>query len=209
MIRCDKPFVLYADCEVTYDGRASSTLRRGRYLIIRKNDGCLLIHNNSGNPAQNYQNANAQLTYDGRLLICKRKKESITITIYAIIEYIELSEWSDEEVKISKTEKELVDKIATDWNTIINIPVNDIVREYATYYGPIDLVGVSDDSHIVVEVKRGKVSLNHCSQLGRYHQYFVEKSMPCVAIIASPQISQKALRYLQSHGFRWICVNFN
>src|SRR5437764_15166834 len=37
-----EPFVLLADCEVVYEGRASSTLRRGHYLLIRKADRSFL-----------------------------------------------------------------------------------------------------------------------------------------------------------------------
>ena len=34
----DKPWAMFANCEVLYDGRASSTLERGNYLIVYKRD---------------------------------------------------------------------------------------------------------------------------------------------------------------------------
>lgn len=204
------PFVLYADCSVVYNGRACSTLERGRYLIIHKLDGTLLIHNANGNPPVNYQGSKATLSFDGSCLISHRKKESITVSINEVIEYHALSNWSVNAAVIRDTEKDLVDKLYDNWDAIIGISVVKKVREFATTHGPIDLVGITSDGlHCIVEVKRGKASLNHCSQLNRYYEHFAANYVRCEARLACPAIGVNALNYLKAHGYTWVHLDFD
>lgn len=210
MINAATSFILYADCEVTYRGRAKSTLQRGKYLIIRKDDGCLLVHNKNKSIPQNYQAAGATLKVDDNKLISTRKKETIEILLYEVLMHQELKEWSDSEVAVSDTEKDLVNKIRSNWDTIIGVPVINIVAEFVTSNGPIDLVGISKDGcHYIVEVKRGIASLNNASQLNRYYEYFAVNKILAQAMLVSPRISKNALKYLEDHGYKWIQVGFD
>jgi RecB family endonuclease NucS len=203
-------FALYAECSVIYEGRARSELARGRYLIVHKPDGVLLIHNATGTPPVNYQGSKSRLTIDGNVIISQRKSERLVITIDHVIHHVDLEEWSENSIIIRDTEKDLVDKIEANWNSIITLPVVRIEREYPTKYGPIDLVGISsDDVHVIVEVKRGKASLNHCSQLNRYNEHFLHYNMKCIARLASPQIGANALKYLKDHSYDWVRVDFD
>lgn len=209
-VDCNSAFILYADCSVIYDGRARSTLERGRYLIIHKSDGALLIHNGAANQPVNYQGSKAKLSVDGDLLISVRKKERLEICVHEVINHTSLTSWSMSEIVIRDTEHDLVKKIEQNWNDVIKIPVGRIEREFSTQYGPIDLAGISDDgTHVIVEVKRGKASLSHCSQLNRYNEHFTMKHIKCVCILASPQIGKNAHNYLRSHGYTWISVDFD
>ena len=210
MIKATAPFVLYADCEVTYKGRARSILQRGKYLIIHKGDGCLLIHNGYKSLPQNYQGPGASMVINGLELTSTRKKETINIAIHDIIMYQELDEWSNNLVMVSDTEKDLVTKIRANWKEIVGVSVVSITSEFATSNGPIDLVGIdADGRHYIVEIKRGVASLNNASQLNRYYEYFVENKISASAFLASPKISKNALKYLEDHGYKWIKVEFD
>ena len=209
MIDPNMPFVLYADCEVIYSGRAESVLDRGLYLIIHKSDGTLLIHSSIKNPPRNYQGPGAKLTYDNNILISKRKSETIHITIYDIVSYIPLLGWSDASVSISKTEKDLVQKLLNNWFDYFDANLEIIYTEYLTELGPIDLLGIdSDNTYHVVEAKRTTAVLSHCSQLNRYLESFYG-SHQTIGYIASPKISKSAMAYLEKHGHRWIQIDFN
>lgn len=74
MIDTDKPFALYAECSIIYDGRAYSTLANGRYLIIYKQDGSLLIHGGDLCKPRNYQGPGSILSYIDSKLISTNKK---------------------------------------------------------------------------------------------------------------------------------------
>lgn len=210
VINAQASFIMYALCEVDYVGRACSHLSLGRYLIIRKNDGSLLIHNGLGNPPQNYQGSKATLEVDGNNITSSRKKETIKIKLHEVFMYEELKEWSENEVEVKNTEKDLVNRIIDNWNEILKIPIKTIIREFPTKHGPIDIVGITDvGMHVIVEVKRGKASLNNCSQVNRYYEHFVEHGIDCMVKLASPSIGSNALSYLKKHGFEWIQVRFD
>lgn len=208
MIDPKSPFVLYADCEVVYSGRAESTLDRGLYLVIHKSDGTLLIHSALKNPPRNYQGPGAKLSYNNNILISERKSETIHITLYNIISYTPLIGWSDAEVSISKTEKDLVRKLFDNWFDYFDVDLEMIYTEYPTDLGPIDLLGIdSYGVYHVVEAKRATAVLSHCSQLRRYLESF-HGLYNTVGYIASPKISKSAIAYLEKHGYKWIKIGF-
>jgi len=153
-------FVLYCSCDVIYDGRAYSTLERGNYLIIYKPDGSLLIHGSSKSTPRNYQSVGSkvdlQLERESEFgqhgtLISHNNNETITITIHHVIFIEYLSDWSDSEIVISKTEKELVDKLVANWSSHIKGKFTTIIRELKTPLGPVDVVGIEANCthHIV------------------------------------------------------------
>lgn len=209
MIDPNKPFALYANCEVRYSGRADSYLEAGRYLIIHKEDGTLLIHNAIKNPPRNYQGPGAKLTILSNKLISKRKAEIIEITIHDIIHYIPLAGWSNSGVSISKTERDLVNKLFLNWYDYIQADLELIYIEYQNDLGVIDMLGIdANNVHHVIEAKRITASLSHCSQLKRYLEYFNEHNVETVGYIASPKIGVNALNYLHKHGCKWIEIQF-
>lgn len=112
MIDPESSFIMYAECEVEYNGRAKSKLAKGNYLIVHKSDGTLQIHGSSKSPPINYQGPGAKLKVEGSRIISHRKSESIVITTSNIYQLTRLDAWSDNKAEISKTEKELVQKLS-------------------------------------------------------------------------------------------------
>lgn len=207
MININKPFILYATAEVVYDGRAYSILERGNYLIIYKDDGSIQIHGGNKIQPRNYQGAKSTIKLDGNILTSSNKKETIIINIYKIINISYLDNWSCNEINIRKTEKELANKIFINWCDYIDGDFEIIEREYKTDVGDIDLIGWAADLTIhVVEVKRKKASLSDCTQLLRYIEAIGGNS---IGYLASPEIGENALRYLNKHDLKWLYVDFD
>lgn len=205
-INVSKPFVLYAQCSVDYDGRASSHLDEGNYLIVRKTDGSLMIHGNTLCVPINYQGSKATLTKDGKKLISTRKKETITVHVSNIWWYEEVVDWSEGKISISKTEFQLRDKIAFNISALLNAKIVSCQTEAPTSVGTMDILAIDDKGQChIVEVKRGKANLAAVSQLKRYVDYYQLQS--CVGWLASPDISKNALKHLNDNGLKWLQVS--
>lgn len=204
------PFCLYALCSIVYDGRAYSTLERGNYLIVYKDDGSLIIHGADLCKPRNYLSAGSVVSIDGNTITSTNKKEKIIITIDEVVTYSSLHNWSNSKIALIKTEKELVDKIIKNWNSYFEEEFEWIKTEYQTAYGPIDIAGLSKSGVLyAVEVKRKKASISHGTQLKRYVDVLNDHCKNVIGILASPAIGDKTLAYLKKQGFRWLEVGFD
>jgi len=209
MIDVKAPFILYAQAEVFYDGRACSTLEIGNYLIIHKTDGALLIEASTKTTPRNYQGPGATLEQRAHILISRRKQETIKIVIHKLHSISYLSNWSASNIIITKTEKELVNKIIDNWADYVPGEFVTIQQEFPTLLGPVDIVGVDTNRlHHVVEVKRKNISVPHVSQLDRYISAIRDIGEDAVGYIAAPNIGKNALAYCATQGFQYIKVDF-
>src|SRR5215216_2718640 len=77
------PLVLQADCEVYYEGRASSALRRGHYLLIHKEDGSFQIHGSRLTVPLNYQPAGSRLYRTAEGYLCVSRREAMRVVVHA------------------------------------------------------------------------------------------------------------------------------
>jgi len=161
--------MLYINCEVIYEGRACSTLPRGNYLILIKEDNSVSIHASTKIAPRNCQQAGSEIIRNGNKLIFRNRGETITIIINKIHFTERPKDWSKEEITITKTEKELVDKLFYNWCDYFDGDFEFIYTEYGTELGSIDLLGIrSDLVYYVVEVKRRRCTINSVSQVKRY-----------------------------------------
>ena len=205
----DNNYILFANAEIIYEGRAHSFLELGNYLIIQKQDKSIQIHGSSKIPPKNYQGPGSSTTSIGNIIISKNKKETITIIIHKVISYTKLNYWSDNKLSINRTEKELVDKLIHNWSKYFGFDCKSIETEAETKYGKIDILGTDFDNHKhIVEVKRKKINISNCTQAKRYVEALKEDYTVC-GYLAAPSINDNALKYLDRHGFKFICVNWD
>lgn len=201
---------MYATCSVEYDGRASSILNKGNYLIMYKNDRSFSIHANDLNIPRNYMGCGTNISYEDNIITANNKKESIKIYLDTVIHFNVLNNWSHEKTVVYKTEKQLVDKL---YDNISNYVVGDIVnvvREFSTSYGPVDLVVITSDGvHHVFEVKRKKATVSNVTQLMKYNGWFVDNNLDNVSYLVAPTIADNALSYLHKHSFKYISIDFS
>ncbi len=200
----EKNSISIVDCSVEYNGRARSTLERGKYLIIYKGDGSVAIHGATKNKPLNYLGSNTNLTVETSTITWKTKKESITIQVYEMIHTHQLDLASNAPV-VTRTEKQLVDKLVANWETLIGRK-SEIVREKQTQHGPIDIYAVDQNGQVIVEAKRKNATLKDITQVLRYKEAF-EGTVECY--VAAPGISNKAAAYAEKHQVRFLQVNFD
>lgn len=204
MIEIKHAFLLYARASIEYAGRAKSSLEEGNYLIIRKNDGTLMIHGASLLTARNYQPAGARMTFGNNQFISIRKNEKIIITIHESIHYYEPQDWSICRPQMSMTERQLCKQITIKIEELLEDKILQVIPEYMTPYGPIDLLAInSENLHHVIEVKRGRAAISSCTQVKRYMQYLQEINKKVKGWVMSPAISSKALNYLNKNSLHW------
>ena len=209
MIDTSAPFFLFAQAEVFYEGRATSTLEIGNYLIIHKADGALLIEADTKTTPRNYQGPGAVLSRRGHVLVSTRKKETITIVIHKLHNIFYPAYWSSAEIIITRTEKDLVNKLIANWSDYISGDFVLIQTEFPTLLGPVDIVGVdTEGTHHVVEVKRKNITVPHVGQLSRYISAIYDTGETVIGYIAAPNIGKRASAYCESSGFNYIKIDF-
>lgn len=206
MLDINKPFCLFANCNVLYEGRASSILKDGNYLVIYKSDRSVQIHGATRIQPRNYQSANSVIDLHGNVLSFSNKKEKLLITINDIMFVSYLKELSNYEIEITRTEEDLVNKLFNNLSHYIDKEFAIIEREYQTGHGPVDLAGFTNDGEThLIEVKRGRATLTNCTQLKKY----IEAAGGNVfGHLASPSICSNAMTYLEKHSMNWIYVDF-
>lgn len=212
MIDTTRPYALFATCSVVYNGRATSTLPSGNYVVMRKADGSMSIHGSTLNTPRNYMGCNAQCQLVDGTLIFTLKKETIKVKIENIISIMYLDGWSDNPITISRTEKELSKKIFDNWGEYFTGEYFSLHLEYQSEVGIVDVLGSTIDSHYsIVEVKRKTANLAAVSQLRRYVEHFASlqgvKSVD--GCLAAPAISPNALKHLTSFGYRYLPIDFD
>lgn len=209
-ININLPFCIYCRCEVLYDGRATSTLELGNFLVIHKGDGSIQIQAGNKIFPRNYQGAGGKLEICDNTIISTRKRETIKIIVHEVHDQIYLTNWSLAEVAIIRTEKDLVNKLLRDWHDYIEGDFELIRTEFQTPLGPIDLAGVeANGDHHLVEVKRRNVSVQNVSQLNRYVSVLREQGKVVHGYIAAPRIGNNAIKYCESLGFEYLNVDFD
>lgn len=202
-------FVLYADCDVEYVGRARSKLARGNYLIIYKDDQSLLIHGADSIIPRNYQGAGTVLETTATTITAKRKSEIIKINIYNTIHEFKTENWSRLPIAIFDTEKELVQKLQDNISQYVVAKIVDVVREYKTPVGNIDLLVIDElDRYYVFEVKRKLANIAAASQLHRYIQYFQQNGIKCKGFLVAPAFGKSTVKLCSEYQFNLIQLAF-
>jgi len=203
------PFVAYARCAVTYDGRASSQLRVGNYLLVHKSDGSFLVHGSDLCTPLNYQPARSRLYRTPSGLVCRSKKERMVVTVEEYYFERQLAGWSDHKIAIVRTERELQAKLERELPALLpEYEITAVHREFATELGPVDLVAVDSRGwHHVVEVKRAQATVAAGVQLRKYVEVLAERGHTVRGYVAAPTIAPNALAYLTKRGFRYLAVS--
>lgn len=203
MITPDDAWVSYAHCEVLYDGRASSNLSIGNYLLVYKPDRSLSIHGGDKIGPRNYLGSGSRLTFVDNVITATKKKETVRIIIHQIHWLEPVHHWSISNIRITRTEQELVQKIVADPSEYLGFTPDSIVTEYRTSVGPIDIMAIKGSVTYPIEVKRKLISINNCVQLRKYLDVIEGEK---IGYVAGPGITDRAKAYCEKHGLRYFYV---
>ncbi len=190
-LTANKPFVAYAHCVVTYDGRAKSVSDPGTRLIIYKSDGSFLIHRGLKILPMNYNGPKSDLVISGNKLTSTSKSgEVIVVDVQDLIWYHTISDWSHTGISLVGTENDMRNYLIDNLYDLLEIEAKRVIKELPTKAGMVDLFveDVYGKQHCI-ELKRKRASISAIRQLETYMNYLDEPK----GYIVAPGLSAKAI----------------
>ncbi|MGQ4892131.1 MAG: endonuclease NucS [Candidatus Njordarchaeia archaeon] len=201
--------VIFANCEVNYEGRAKSTLSSGDRIIIIKPDGTLLIHEDSKRKPVNWQPPGSRIKAIKRgkkmYIVSRRDKPKETVEIQIDTVYVIMAAKVEKgRFKLYGSEKDLVDYVEKE-PEVIEEGLKILRREALTPYGYIDLVGEDQNGNtVIMEFKRGTANVSAVLQLMRYISFYEKHVKNKIrGIIVAPKITDNALFLLKTRGLEF------
>lgn len=194
--------ILNINGSVNYNGRASSILKDGDYVIIIKSDKSLQVQGAKYNKPLNYINYK-EIKIENNKIIAKSKKEEITITINKKY-WTQKVILSDNIPDLKNSESDLVEKLINNTNLITTDEILNLEREYKTKYGNIDVYIETKSNKYIIEVKRHRISINSCKQIQKYLE-----CINGIGILCAPKIISSALEYCNSNNLKYLKLDFD
>ena len=189
-------------CEITYQGRAQSSLSLGERLILLKPDGTLLVHTASKIKPVNWQPPGARFhagAEDGRVVITSRRgqpEEVVRIALHEVEAVQSFALRDDTDLALLGTELDLA-KVLEKHPHLVEPGFQLVQRERGNGRGPMDLYGLdAKGTRVVVELKRKAAGLKEAEQLRRYVERERAAKGKVRGILLAPAISPQARRYL-------------
>lgn len=205
---------LVGECEVEYDGRASSHLPPGERLVILKPDGTLLVHRDSQRKPVNWQppgsTHSARLDRDRLFIESARTSphEEIEIVFETVVQVsvLELDDASD--LALEGSEEDLRQRILEDPD-VLEDGFRAMATERETAAGAIDIYGEDvNGTPVAVELKRRRVGPDAVGQLNRYVEA-LERNRPgrsVRGILVAPSVTDRAERLLTSENLEFVSL---
>ncbi len=205
--------VVFATCEVDYDGRASGYLGPGDRIVIGKPDGTLLVHRPTGNDPVNWQPPGSTITatvVKGECTITARRSDPDEVVRVHLRSTYHLARYAADDtapLELSGTEADMHDYIL-EHPEEIEAGLRAIEHERDTPYGTIDVYAVDNDGRpVVIEVKRRQASLTHVDQLTRYMSQYRESNPDARGLLVAPAASDRVKRTLQDGDLEFVALD--
>lgn len=200
-----------ADCEVKYQGRATSTLHRGERLLMLKPDGTFLIHTAAKAKPVNWQPPGAifDARMDGDELIMtafRRKPEELVHVRFHDIKLLAAVPLRDDaDLALVGSEDDL-QRLLFEHPELVEEGFTPRRRERDSARGYYDLDGDDvEGRRVIIEVKRSTAGVKEAQQLWRY----VERLRGEVdadrvrGMLIAPRVAEKARGLLKDHALEW------
>jgi len=209
--------LVVGDCFVSYTGRASSKLPRGKRLLMIKADSSVSIHENRLVRPTNYMTTaktSCEIIENKKetmlKMISKNKtKETLEIIFYSIddIQIYDLPMSND--LRLSGSEKELNDALMDDLS-FLEPGLKPINQQQVFRKGVCDIIAEDKDGKLVViELKRRQADYGSVTQLKRYVEQVEKiKGKETRGILLAPDIRKSAMELLQSYGLEYYSYDF-
>lgn len=202
--------MLISRCAINYVGRAASKAGPAKRLIIIKEDGTVLVHEGKGREPINWQpKASIHfITSDDKIVLVARRakpKEELRIELLEN-PYVLITRLTTAKFTLFGSELDIVNEIAKNPG-LIEEGATLVSREVSTPHGRIDVVlRGKDGSLILVECKRSRADIDSAYQLKRYVDYYTKLGIKPRGVLAAPQISPQALKYLNKEGLKYVKI---
>ncbi len=209
---------LVGQCEVDYDGRASSYLPPGERLVILKSDGTLLVHRNEQRTPVNWQppgcRHDARIEDDHLIIhsIRTTPHEEVEITFKTVgqVSLLELDDASA--LALEGSEEDLRQRILEDPD-ILEPGFQPMMTERETSAGAVDIYGKdADGTPTIVELKRRRVGPDAVGQLNRYVTA-LERDLPgkrsVRGVLVAPSVTDRAEELLATEDLEFVSLTPN
>ncbi|HKC22573.1 MAG TPA: endonuclease NucS [Gaiellaceae bacterium] len=200
--------LVVARCEVVYTGRLSTVLPEATRLLLFKEDGSFLVHDDAGGYKPLNWMTPPTVVEDGDDVIVVRKRAGKTEDR---LEVRLLEVLSDVTHPLDATplekdgvERHLQEELAAQPEAL-GESLRLVRREWPTDIGPVDLMCKDDDGHwVAVEIKR-VATIDAVEQLGRYLERIELDA--CRGVLAAQTIKPQARTLAESRGIRCVEVD--
>jgi len=203
--------LLVARCEVRYSGRLNAVLPEAVRLLILKDDGSVLVHDDAGGyKPLNWMTAPTAVEDDGDTLIVRKPKTEDVLEIRLVEVLSDVTHDMGESAALQKdgVERDLQEQLAAQ-PTALGEELVLVKREWPTEVGPVDLMCKDAAGEwVAVEIKR-IATIEAVEQLTRYLDFIRRDPAKesCRGILAAQRLKPQAIALAESRGIRCVEVD--
>jgi RecB family endonuclease NucS len=198
--------LLVARCEVRYSGRLNAVLPEAVRLLILKDDGSVLVHDDAGGyKPLNWMSGATFIEQDGDRLVVRKPKAEDVLEIRLVEVLSDVVHDMGESAALQKdgVERHLQEELAAAPSSL-GEELTLVKREWATEVGPVDLMCRDEDGEwVAVEIKR-MGTIESVEQLSRYLGFIRADpaKSTCRGILAAQKFKPQAVTLAESRGIR-------
>ncbi|MGB8651381.1 MAG: endonuclease NucS [Mycobacteriales bacterium] len=200
--------LVLARCTVDYVGRLTAHLPEAVRLLVRKADGSVLVHADSGGykPLMWMTPPCSTLETDGLWTVTNKGGEQLVVTVHEVLSDVAHELGTDPGLVKDGVEKELQALLAEQCH-VLGEGFTLVQREYFTDIGPVDLLCKdASGAHVLVEVKR-HAEIDGVEQLTRYLQRVSTVLGEVQGILAAQSFKPQAKVLAADRGI--VCVQLD
>jgi RecB family endonuclease NucS len=198
--------LLVARCAVRYSGRLNAVLPEAVRLLILKDDGSVLVHDDAGGfKPLNWMTAPTFVEDQGERLVVRKLKTEDVLEIELVEVLSDVVHDMGESAALQKdgVERHLQEELAAA-PSALGEELMLVKREWSTEVGPVDLMCRDEDGEwVAVEIKRIG-TIEAVEQLTRYLAFIREDpaKAACRGILAAQKFKPQAVTLAESRGIR-------
>jgi hypothetical protein len=200
--------LLVARCEVVYTGRLSTVLPDATRLLMFKDDGSFLVHDDAGGykPLNWMTPPTVVEEADGSIVVRKRAGKTEDRLEVRLLEVLSDVTHALDATPLEKdgVERHLQEELAAQ-PAVLGDGLHLVRREWPTDIGPVDLMCRDEDgAWVAVEIKRVG-TIDAVEQLGRYLERIELDA--CCGVLAAQVIKPQARTLAEARGIRCVEVD--
>jgi RecB family endonuclease NucS len=203
--------LLVARCEVRYAGRLNAVLPEAVRLLILKDDGSVLVHDDAGGyKPLNWMTAPTVVEELGDTLVVRKPKteDVLEIRLVEVLSDVAHDMGGSAALQKDGVERDLQQELAAAPSSL-GEELTLVKREWPTDVGPVDLMCRDDGGEwVAVEIKRIG-TIEAVEQLTRYLAFIREDpaKRACRGILAAQKLKPQAIALAESRGIRCVEVD--
>jgi endonuclease len=200
--------LIVARCEVVYSGRLSTVLPEATRLLMFKNDGSFLVHDDAGGyKPLNWMTPPTVIEEEVAAIVVRKRagktEDRLEVRLLKVLSDT-THELDATPLEKDGVERHLQEELAAQ-PTALGEPLRLVRREWPTDIGPVDLMCRDEEGWwVAVEIKRVG-TIDAVEQLGRYLERIELES--CRGVLAAQTIKPQARTLAEARGIRCVEVD--